>query len=128
MSTASGKVLESLARIFSRDIQFAGDRVASRLAASLPRDRLCVADVDAHTELNPPLLRDVGVAFEHGALDLDGTTYRHHHACELQQQPVTGNPNNSAVVFRYLGLDKFALMCLPLGECAFLVSTDTQRD
>ena len=58
------------------------------------------------------------------ALDLDGTAYRSYRARELHQQPITGDPDNSASVLRYLGRDKFAPMCLPLGERAFLVSTD----
>src|SRR5262245_14223120 len=83
-----------------------------------------VADIDADSELDPPLLRHVGVAFHHGALNLDGTAYRRYCARELQQQPVTGDPDNSTSVLRYLGRDKFAPMSLPLGERAFLVSTD----
>src|SRR6185369_5546508 len=30
-----------------------------------------IADIDANTELDPPLLRDVGIALKHAALDLD---------------------------------------------------------
>ena len=83
-----------------------------------------VADIDADSELDPPLLRHVGVAAHNGALNLDGTAYRSYRARELHQQPITGDPDNSASVLRYLGRDKFAPMCLPLGERAFLVSTD----
>jgi hypothetical protein len=35
-----------------------------------------VADVDAHTELDPLFLRYRGVAFDHGTLDLNGTPHR----------------------------------------------------
>ena len=83
-----------------------------------------VADIDADSELDPPLLRHVGVASRNGALNLDGTAYRSYRARELHQQPITGDPDNSASVLRYLGRDKFAPVCLPLGERAFLVSTD----
>src|SRR5262249_60990253 len=34
-----------------------------------------IADIDTHTEFDPFLLRHVGVALDHGALDIDGTTY-----------------------------------------------------
>ena len=69
-------------------------------------------------------LRHVDVALAHAALNLDGTAHRRYHARELHQQSVASDPNNTAAVFRYFGLDKFAPVCLPLGERAFLVRTD----
>jgi hypothetical protein len=62
-----------------------------------------VADVDTHTELDPLFLRYVGVALVHGALNLDGTAHRGDNARKLHQQPVAGDPDNSAVVLVYLG-------------------------
>ena len=46
------------------------------------------------------------------------------HACELDQKPVAGDPDDSAAVFGYLWIDEFAPVCLPLGERALLVGTD----
>ena len=71
-----------------------------------------VADIDANSELDPPLLRHVGVASRNGALNLDGTAYRSYRARELHQQPITGDPDNSASVLRYLG-------AMSSRQCAF---------
>ena len=47
-----------------------------------------IADIDANAELDPPLLRHVGIPLEHAALDLDGTAQRIDHARELGQHTV----------------------------------------
>ena len=49
-----------------------------------------VPDVDAYPQLDPRILRHIGVLFGHGALDFNGTTDRIHGAGELNQQAVAG--------------------------------------
>ena len=53
------------------------------------------------------------------------TFYCHYHANELHQQSVARDANDTTVVLRYFRLNKFAKVCLPLGERALLVCADT---
>src|SRR6185369_4144983 len=64
-----------------------------------------IADINANTELDPPLLRDVGIAHKHAALDLDGTTQCVNHASELCQHAVACSFDNPSLVFLDLGIE-----------------------
>ena len=57
-------------------------------------------------------------------LHFDGTFYRRYHTYELHQESVAGDSNNAAAMLSYFRLDKFAKVCLPLGERALLICTD----
>src|SRR5262245_16565252 len=67
-----------------------------------------VTGVDAHTELDPLLLRQAGVTLAHRTLDVDGPAHRGYHAGKFHQQTVADDPHDTAAVFCYFGIDNFA--------------------
>ena len=67
-----------------------------------------VTGIDAHTELDPLLLRHAGVTLAHRALNLDGPAHRRYHASKFYQKPITDDPHDPAAVFRYFGINDFA--------------------
>jgi hypothetical protein len=55
-----------------------------------------VTGIDAHAELDPLLLWQVGVTLAHRALDLGGPAHRRYHAGKLYQQPIADDPHDPA--------------------------------
>src|ERR1019366_3704795 len=64
-----------------------------------------VTNVDAHAELDPLLLRHVGVALDHTALHLEGATHCVHHTGKFHQQPIASSLNNPPAVLIDLGIE-----------------------
>src|SRR6266542_1409610 len=62
-----------------------------------------VADIDADAELDPLLVRHVGIALRHAALDVHGTTHRVHDTAELGQHAVAGVLDDPPTVLGNLG-------------------------
>src|SRR4029450_9822991 len=57
-----------------------------------------VTNIDADSKFNPVTLRDVGVTFCHGALNINSTTYGIHCAREFNQGAIAGILNDMAMV------------------------------
>jgi hypothetical protein len=91
---------------------------ASRPLVGLLND---VADVDADAELNPPVLRQAGVALDHGVLHFDGRTHGVDHAPELNNASVAGALDDAAVMRRDCGIDEVAAEAPKARERAVLV-------
>ena len=81
-----------------------------------------VAEIDADAELDAPVLRHIGVALAHAALDLGGAGDRVHHARELHQHAVAGELDDAPLVLGDLGVDQLVAMRLERGKRAGLVS------
>ena len=81
-----------------------------------------IADIDANTELDPTLLRHVGIAPKHAALDFDGTAQRIDHARELSQHAVASSLDDPSLMFRDFGIEQRMPMGFQSGKCALFVS------
>jgi hypothetical protein len=81
-----------------------------------------VAHVDTHAKLNPFILKYVGIARGHTALNFDSATYRIDNTAELHQHAVAGVLNDPSTVFGDFGFDERAKMVLQLDVCALLVA------
>src|SRR5262245_12617304 len=86
-----------------------------------PRSTMMSPDVYADAELDPLLLRHIGITLNHAALDIHGTTHRVHDTAELSQQPVSGVLDDTSTVFGDLGKDKGAQMVRELGVCPLFI-------
>ena len=64
-----------------------------------------VAEVDADAELDAAVLRHIGVALAHPALDVGGAGHRVHHARELDQHAVAGELDDAALMLGDLAGD-----------------------
>jgi hypothetical protein len=82
-----------------------------------------ITDINADAELDAFLRRYTSVAIDHAALNIDGATHSVDDANELHQQPISGGLNNSAAMFRDLGVYEFLAMCFELAQRAFLIGT-----
>ena len=80
-----------------------------------------VAEVDADAELDPLLLRDLGVALGHSLLHVDRATHRIDDARKFDQQPVAGGLDDAAAMLFDLRVAQLAADRLQRGERAFLV-------
>jgi hypothetical protein len=78
--------------------------------------------VEAHSKLNPPVLRHLSIAFGHPSLNFDSTTQRIHEAGELNEHAVSGGLHDPASVLGDLRVYEFPPMSLQLCERAFFVS------
>jgi len=83
-----------------------------------------IADVDPHSELDPPICGNLRIARGHGALDLHGTTQSVHGTDEQDQQAVAGCPYDTATVFFDLGFNKLSMVSGQLSQGAFIVDAD----
>src|SRR5262245_2428317 len=81
-----------------------------------------VPGVDAHTELDPLLLRQAGVSLADRTLDVDGPAHRRYHAGKFHQQTIADDPHDAAAVFRYFGIDDFVAIHFERRVSAFLIS------
>ena len=80
-----------------------------------------VADIDADAELDPLVLRHLGVALDHAAVDFHRAAYSIDNASELDQQPITCRLDDAAVMLRDLRVDQLAPMRLQRRQRADLV-------
>ena len=80
-----------------------------------------VAQVDPHTELDPPLRRGVRVALGHPPLHLDGAADGIHDARELGKKAVAGGLYDAASVLGDLGVDQFPKVGLEPFVCPLLI-------
>ena len=71
-----------------------------------------VAQVDPDAEFNALVFRKIGAAFGLRSLCLYGSTIRIDDDCELGQHPVAYELDDTAMVFRDLGIDKVRAQCL----------------
>src|SRR5215472_5494503 len=67
-----------------------------------------VTKVDADTELDPLLRRDLGISLGHPPLHLDRTPHRVHHAGEFRQEAVAGVLYDPASMLRDLRIDQLS--------------------
>ena len=61
--------------------------------------------MDADPELDPPVLRHIGVLRRHGALDFDRATRPIDRAGELDQQAIAGGLDDASMMFGDFGID-----------------------
>ena len=80
-----------------------------------------VAEIDADAELDAAVLRHVGVAAGHAALDFGGAGDSVHHAREFHQHAVAGQLDDAALVLGDLAVDQFLAMRLERGKRGGLV-------
>ena len=80
-----------------------------------------VAEVDPDTQLDAPLLGHIRLAFDHPALDLDGTPDGVHHARKLGQETVAGVLYDPAPMLCDLWIDEFTEVNLQMLVGALLV-------
>ena len=71
-----------------------------------------IPDIDPNAELDPFLLRHVGVSLSHFLLDIDGAADRVHDAAELSQQPVANVLDNPPTVLSNFGINQAAEVVL----------------
>jgi hypothetical protein len=86
-----------------------------------------IPDVDPNAELDPFLLRDIGVALGHAALDIDSTAYGIHNAGEHRQQPISGVLDDPPTVLSDLGIDEGTQVILKLGVRSLLIQAGPAR-
>ena len=67
-----------------------------------------VAEIDADAEFDAAVLRHVGVALAHPALDFGGAGDRVHDARELHQHAVAGQLDDAPLMLGDLGVDQLA--------------------
>src|SRR5690242_10324611 len=82
-----------------------------------------IADIDADAKLDAFLSRNIGIAFNHAALDVDGAAHRVDDTSMLDEHAVAGGLDDTAAVFGNLRIDEFFAMSLKLAERAFLIET-----
>src|SRR5689334_21794051 len=82
-----------------------------------------VANIDPHSEFNPPIGRDLRVPLGHGTLDRHGATQRVHGACEHDQQAVASCPDYPTTVLPSLGFDQLGMVRVELRQGSFIVNT-----
>ena len=80
-----------------------------------------VTDVDAYAELNPTIFGNIGIAFDHGALDLHGAAHGVNSASNSTSAP-SRRLDDTAAMFRNLGIDEFAAVPFKRCERPFLVT------
>jgi len=80
-----------------------------------------VANVDTNPELNPLILRHLGVTLSHPALNLDRTAHRLHDTAELGQQPISSVLDNPPTVLGDLRIEEGAQVILELGVRSFFI-------
>ena len=85
-----------------QDLQARGDVDAVAVDVGALDDD--VAQVDADAQPDTPLVRQLGLARRHGALNLDGAVHRLDDARELGQQAVAHELDDAALALRDLGL------------------------
>lgn len=80
-----------------------------------------VAEVDPHSERDPPIVGNADVASGHRLLDVDGAGERVDHARELRQHAVAHQLDDAPAVGRHPGVDQLAPQGLERGQRARLV-------
>src|SRR5262245_57543192 len=80
-----------------------------------------IADIDPHSELDPPLCGNLRIARGHGALDLYGATQGIHGTDEQNQQAVACCPYDPTTVFFDLGFNQLSMVSVELGQSAFII-------
>ena len=80
-----------------------------------------VTDVDADAEFDPPIFGNCSVALCHGALDFHGATNGIDRARKFDKSTVTCGLDDTAAMFRNLGIDKFAAVSFERCEGTFLI-------
>src|SRR5262249_41144757 len=83
--------------------------------------------VDAHPELDPFVVGDLGVALGHASLQFDSAPHGIHDTRELHEHTVTGGLHDPPPVLGYLGVHQILSMALKLSERAFFVGPHEPR-
>jgi hypothetical protein len=81
-----------------------------------------IADVNADSEVDPFVMRHIGISFSHAALNLDGTAYSINGTGKLHQHSVPGGLDNTPAVLSNIWIYKGASMGFELAQSASLVS------
>ncbi|HUL90270.1 MAG TPA: hypothetical protein VLU23_19070 [Pseudolabrys sp.] len=81
-----------------------------------------ITDIDADAELDAFLGRDIGVAFDHAALDVDDAAHRVDDTSMLDEHAVAGGLDDPAPVLSDLGINEFLAMRFELAQRAFLIN------
>jgi hypothetical protein len=82
-----------------------------------------IAEVDAYTELDPPLGREIGISAVHLALHIKGTPNRVHHGGKLDENAVACGFHNPAAMQRNGGINQLAPKLAQALERALFVNT-----
>src|SRR5262249_33823082 len=80
-----------------------------------------ITNIDADPELNALLRRRVGIACDHGVLNVDGTAQRIHHTCKLHKYAIAGGLHDSAAVLPDLRIEKLAPMRIQTAKSILLI-------
>src|SRR5262249_18038856 len=80
-----------------------------------------VTDMDADAELDPFLLRHVGIALGHTLLNISRAAHCIDNAAELSQQAIAGGLDNTPTVLRDLRFEQRAQVILKLGVRSLLI-------
>jgi hypothetical protein len=86
-----------------------------------------VAEVDPDTEMDAPVVRNIGVALDHALLHLDRPTHRFDRAGKLNEDAVAGRLDDAAAAPGDAGVDQIAPARLEPSEGAFLVRPHQAR-
>jgi hypothetical protein len=80
-----------------------------------------ITDVNADAELDPLVLRHIGILFCQAALDFVGTSHGVDHAGELNESAVPSILDDASVMFSDLGIEKRPSKSFHLRQRAFFV-------
>jgi len=80
-----------------------------------------IANINPHSELDPPLYRNLCISLAHGALNLDGATQCVHGTDKQDEQAIPSCPYDATPVFFYLGLNELSVVSTQLSQGAFIV-------
>ena len=80
-----------------------------------------VADVNADAKFDALVRRNIGIALEHAALNVDGAAHGIDHADIFHQHPVTGRLDDPASVLGDLGVDELLAMRFELAQRALFI-------
>jgi hypothetical protein len=82
-----------------------------------------IAEIDAHTELDPLLGREIGIPAVHPALEIKGTPDRVHHGGKFDKNAVACGFHDPAAMERNGGIDQLAPKLAQALERALFVNT-----
>src|SRR5271165_962213 len=80
-----------------------------------------IPEVNANAEDDPPVLRQAGVALDHGVLHFDRATHRVDHAAEFDQRTIAGALYDATVMYGDRRVDEIAAERPEAGKRAVFV-------
>src|SRR5262249_42183489 len=80
-----------------------------------------VADIDAGTDLNALIFRNVDIAGRHAPLDFHGAKHSVDCACKFDQQAIPRGFDDTAAMLGNSWINEIAAVRLQRGKCSFLI-------